>query len=393
MKRTLILLLGLCAAHASSQDAVREKLLASVRENNPSLKAGRELLGARSLEARTGNTLPNPTVGYDYLWGSPADLGKTGELNVVQGFDFPTLYASRRRLAGSLAGQYSEEYGLACQQTLLEADMAYIDYLCLKKRDAILRRSADAAAGFAAAYARKAESGEAGALDVNKAEIESMNARNALKNNDIEMVSVVSSLELLNGGLPVDIPAGVPPGPLPALPVLEELKARYLAGDPRLAGLRRAEEVAGDRVGVARGSSLPKFEVGYRREHALGETFSGVKMGVSIPVFEGRHAVQAAKAMQRAAGVEAAGYESRLAVELNRMHAKAALLLESYNERAGAVSPEKTAALLNKALETGYISVVDYFVELRSLMEMELALVDLERDYRKAVAGLLMVDL
>ncbi len=371
----------------------REKLLADVERNNLQLQAERELTQARVLEARSGNTLPNPTVGYDYLWGSPRTLGKTGELNVSQGFDFPTVYGSRSRLARAQAEQYGNQYAALRQQVLLDAQTAYIELSCLRRREAILREAVANAERLSALYAKKVEAGDANILDRNKIDMEMMNAHYRLHNAQIDTEACLSRLRNLNGGQPLEMLLETAGDPLPELPALDDLMERYRDADPALGALRSASDAAGRQVSVAKGEALPKFEVGYRRETATGEHFDGIKMGMSIPLFESRHTVKRARAEQAAAQVQLRNGQAELEIELRRQHAKAALLLEAYNDRRMVMTPERNAELLHKALEAGQISVVNYFTELQSVYQVRESALDFERDYRIAVAGLLRIDL
>ena len=72
----------LVVSGAFAQNGV-ERVLRSVEENSVTLRARRELTGAQVLEARSSNNLGNPTVSYDQLWGTPSEVGRSGEINVV----------------------------------------------------------------------------------------------------------------------------------------------------------------------------------------------------------------------------------------------------------------------------------------------------------------------
>lgn len=393
MKNILITLSCLMfALAAQGQEDMRIRLLQSIEDNNLTLRSQRELTSARILEARSGNTLPDPTVNYDYLWGSPSELGKTGELNVVQGFDFPTVYSSRSRYGRRLAEQYGSQYAAMRQQVLLQAEMEYINYVSLSQRAALWDVMAENARSLRQSYAKKAEAGDANAIDLNKIDIEMANAMSARNMVRIDLDACLARIENLNGGVRPELPAAYWQA-MPMLPPLEELGERYLDEDPRVALLQSAQKAADERVGVAKGEALPKFELGYRREHALGESFNGVKMGMSIPLFESRYSVKRAKAEQAAAGTELRNSQTETLINLRHLYSKAAATLESYNNCKALLNDQRSKELLDKALEAGHISVLDYFTQIAVISQLEETVIDLERQYRQSVAEIMMIDL
>lgn len=58
-----------------------------------------------------------------------------------------------------------------------------------------------------------------------------------------------------------------------------------------------------------------------------------------------------------------------------------------------ALSSQRTDELLNKALETGQISMIDYFVEITLLYDSMQNYLDVEKEYQNAVAQLLQYQL
>ena len=57
------------------------------------------------------------------------------------------------------------------------------------------------------------------------------------------------------------------------------------------------------------------------------------------------------------------------------------------------ISSQRTDELLNKALETGQISMIDYFVEITLLYDSMQNYLDVEKEYQNAVAQLLQYQL
>ncbi len=391
MKQVIISALALLAVlSAQAEGTLREQLLQSIEDNNLTLKAERELMGARTAEARSGNNLPDPSVTYDYLWGKPSAAGNSGELNVVQGFDFPTAYAARSRHIEALGKQYANQYDALRQQVLLQAEQALIELASLRAKGELLDEMVANARRLSELYAKKLAAGDATALERNKVDIELMNALNAMNMNKIDIEAAVARLEALNGGVPLPQLQGDLTTPLPGLPGLDEVTRLYEEGDAGVAAMRTAADAASRQVGVARNEGLPKLEVGFRRETALGESFNGVKMGMTIPIFENNNKVKRARAEQQVAQTQLRESLSQQQISLRRLHAKASLLLGSYESHCVTISPGRCGELANKALEAGQINIEDYFVEISSIILLRETQLAIERDYRMAVAELLM---
>jgi outer membrane protein TolC len=393
MKRILIYIAFLCGLQAAGQTPL-ETVLAAVESGNLELKAAREQAEARKAEARAGNTLPDPTVGYDYLWGNSRAVGNTGELNVVQGFELPNVYASRSRYARSQGAQFDAEYAALRQNVLLQAQQSVIGVGYLNARAAILRQTGENARRLAAAYGERMAAGDASLPDRNRTEVEAANADNDQKANSIELEAALALLSELCGGNSPLAASQFVAGPLPALPALDAATALWEQNHPVIAVSAAATAAAGQQVKVRKGEALPRFEVGYRGEYAAaGERFDGIKMGMSIPIFESRHTVKKARAEQAAAMATEQGARQRAAIEVRRLHARAAMLLDSYRSSAGALEKAGDRNLARRAFEAGHISLEEYYARIASVNLLEDTKLGLERDYRLAVAELLAPEL
>ena len=79
-----------------AQEAI-QRILEQIETNNHEIRAAVGTTTAQKLENRAANNLPNPSLSYSHLWDSDDKNITVGELVISQGFDFPTLYAARRR--------------------------------------------------------------------------------------------------------------------------------------------------------------------------------------------------------------------------------------------------------------------------------------------------------
>lgn len=402
--RRLILLAALCTAvgtgRSQQSDAV-ESILQQIENNNPELQADQRLTQARKWENRSGNNLPDPTVSYSHLW-SARDHGVTeGELVVSQSFDFPTLYASRNRMNRHLERILDAEATALRQRVLLEAKTLCIDIIALHRQQQLLQLRLEQAETLNRLYRQRLEDGDASKLETNKVNLELLNARTAWRMNESALQSRMQQLLALNGNRPLT--AGRPTATGPALPTAEAigltafpeapLPDNYLTLRDELlqadASLRATDEqllAARKQLDISRQGWIPKLELGYRRNMEDGTSLNGLLVGFSIPLYENRSKVKAAR-------LETAGIsfrrESILSNEqrrLDRLYDEARSLWLSICEYRETLSHQQDLALLQQALLEGHISLIAYFVEASAIYDSQSTLIELEGNYHKALA-------
>ena len=120
---------------------------------------------------------------------------------------------------------------------------------------------------------------------------------------------------------------------------------------------------------------------------------NGFKIGLSIPLWENRNTVKQAKAQAEYTVTNILANQQTLKATLRELYLQAEALANSRNEYAEALSSQRTDELLNKALETGQISMIDYFVEITLLYDSMQNYLDVEKEYQNAVAQLLQYQL
>ncbi|MDR1938710.1 MAG: TolC family protein, partial [Tannerellaceae bacterium] len=238
-------------------------------------------------------------------------------------------------------------------------------------------------------YARRLETGDANQLEANKISLELLNVKTAASRNAVAIDAKRKELETLNGGIPLAFDAGNYE-PLAELPSLDALCDEAFALDPALQVLRSEQAVAGQALRVSRAQWLPGLEVGYQLNTASrGERFNGFLVGVSIPLFTNRQKVKQAKAETLYSELRYDDSAMKAKNELLQLYRSALALKESMREYEQLLEGQNNLSLLNKALESGRISMIEYFVEIASLYDSLQNYMQLENDYQKTVSRLL----
>ena len=380
-----LMLLGSLTTRAQSSI---DQVLKSIETNNKSLQANTKMTDAQKLEAQTGKFLANPSVEWEQMWGNRNNPGSVYTLTVKQSLDFPTTYSNKNKLANLKANTIGFQSAAYRQQLLLNAKQTCIEIIYLRKQKSLLdERLANAETMFAL-YKKRFESGDANQLELNKIQLELLNAQNQSRLNKAALTAAEEQLRNLNGGKPItfdatDYPAGE------ELINFDQLQAAFMDADPNLKSLTGNQEIANREVKLSRSLTLPKFDVGYKRNAASDHVASnGFMVGVSIPLFENKNTVKKAKAQAEFATASLEDNRLNLKTNLQQLYQQAEALQISRADYAKVLEQQRNIELLNKALNAGQLSVIDYFTELSTIYDSHQSYLDVEKEYHSILAQL-----
>lgn len=387
LKISILCLMALTGMQAVSAEVGQfDAVLREIERNSTSLAAMTRRTEAQKIGNRTGLAPENPEVELGYLPGIHGGARK--DIGISQSFDFPTLYSRRGKLAD--AQNLSADWQLRSQrmELLLTAEQYCIELVYNNALAALYSRQVDNARDIAEAYNRKLSLGEATRIECNKAALNLTNLENDLKSVNLEINRLKSELKLLNGGQAVEIADTAYSSVMP-LPVdFDGWVSEAEAANPDFGYLRQEVEVAKRGVGVSKAMGLPKLSVGYAGEFTPDEGYQGVKIGVSIPLWENRNRVKHARA--EVAAAEQTIDDARLRY-INRL----TFLFEQAKELKGNVaryeevfSRNSNDELLFKAFKGGELSLLDYLLELEYYFSSYEKLMKTRRDLRMAMAEL-----
>ena len=365
-----------------------DQVLKSIETNNKSLQANTKMTDAQKLEAQTGKFLANPSVEWEQMWGNRNNPGSEYTLTVKQSLDFPTTYSNKNKLANLKANTIGFQSAAYRQQLLLNAKQTCIEIIYLRKQKSLLdERLANAETMFAL-YKKRFESGDANQLELNKIQLELLNAQNQSRLNKAALTAAEEQLRNLNGGNPItfdatDYPAGE------ELINFDQLQAAFMEADPNLKSLTGDQEIANREVKLSRSLTLPKFDVGYKRNAASDHVASnGFMVGVSIPLFENKNTVKKAKTQAEFATASLEDNRLNLKTNLQQLYQQAEALQISRADYAKVLEQQRNIELLNKALNAGQLSVIDYFTELSTIYDSHQSYLDVEKEYHSILAQL-----
>jgi len=384
----IISLLCLTALNISvSAQITVVNVVSEIEKNNSALAAMRKNVDAEKVGNRTGLNPANPSVEFNYLWGSPDATGNRTDLRVTQSLDFPSAYIYRNRISELRNTQADLEYVKQRNSILLEARLVCNDLIYSNALRKELKNRRESAQVVADSYREKFDAGDAGILEFNKAQLILMNLSKDYEANEIARNSLLSELTRLNGGIPVVLDDTV----FLAEAVAADFENWYRvaeANNPLLSWVRQEVEVSQAQEKLNTALGLPKMEGGYMSEKTPGSEFRGITFGISVPLWENRNSVKYAKT--RTLALQSAEEDSKLQFynNLKLLHGKAVALSASLGDYKERFSQFSNADLLKEALDGGEISLIEYIFELSIYYESADNLLAMERDLNRTVAEL-----
>lgn len=387
MRKYIILIAVLAVAGPAAAQQTIDAVLQQIERNNTRLEALRKQTEANKLQNKTGITLPDPEVSFDYLWGDPSSIGNRKDFGVTQSFDIATIAGSRRRVADAQNGLLDVEYRAGRMAVLLEAKQTCIQLIYYNALKAELEQRLAHAQAVADFYDRQLADGNANRLEVNKARLSLSAAQGELRRNEVERTNLLAELQRLNGGEPIVFEQAAY-----AQPVLpQDFEAWYdeaAAANPVLAYARQNVELKRREMKLGKLSGLPQISAGYMSELVPESNFRGITLGLSVPLWSNRNRVKQAKAAVVAAELQQKDATVQFYERLRNQYGRTLGLQRTAGEYRKALAELDNTQLLRKALDAGEISLLDYIVELGLYYTTVDEALAAERDYELALTEL-----
>ena len=133
--------------------------------------------------------------------------------------------------------------------------------------------------------------------------------------------------------------------------------------DPRYRAFLQDVEVLNLQKQLTRVSALPTFKAGYYSEKVVGLHLQGFRVGISVPIWENANRVKAATGELISAELSAEKFRSDEVSGISQLHAKYRGFQRQTEQLLSALQTSNDPELLALAVESGEISVVEYFYE------------------------------
>ncbi|MBO5902795.1 MAG: TolC family protein [Tidjanibacter sp.] len=390
MRRVILTISALAIVSAASAQTPLTDYLKLVEENNPTLQAASEAANAEGYAAIASNNLSDPQVGFEYGWNVPSESGSETGISVSQEFDFPTAYINRSRVAESRTATAWNDYAALRTEILLEAQMAYMEYITTSQTLALKEEQAEHSERAAEIFAQMAKSGEVSLPDLSKARHAAISAREAVVMTSLELADKGTALRTLAGGESI-VPTDYTPSPVKAL---GEMTSIYLEESPVLLAAKSRLGLATAELKVEKSMALPKLSVGYTTKQASGGAkVNAISSGISIPIFSSRATVKRAAAEERAASAELRAVEVEVVAQLESLYEQLSIIDATLGSLEKMFGDDNYPAMLGRLLKSGEIGAVEYFSELGSYYDAQESILRLQLEYNKISAEINKISL
>ena len=374
--KILICFLSLSITPIFTQNAI-ENVLKIIESNNKLLKAKSYEFKATQAGFKTDKTLPNPTVEYDLLIGNQ-NSGVQHDLLIAQELNFSVILGKKKSYANAQSIQLDTLFLAERQEILLQTKNLCLEYIYWCKKQDLVNQRFIMTKHLFKQYEKGLEVGYVSILDLNKVKIELLHIGSKTKEIDRILWKVKLQIKEKNGGEPIDLTA-LEYDILSEVGTFEEVLEKAEIKDYDLKVLELQSNINAAKKSMTKSLKLPKIELGYRYQTFLSQEFNGAHIQMAIPLWEQKNKLNQIKAAEFQNELELDHYHSMHKVELQSKYDRYLQLTNTVSEYQRTLATIDSERLLNKALELGQISTIDYFNEMNFLYESKLALMSLEK--------------
>ena len=393
MKRTLIILYMVCAAAPilCAQSVLKsgwESWMAQIAQNNTTLKALHRQMQASVLANGSNLSLTDPEAEVAYLVGTPKGVPNRTNVSLTQSLDWDVLLGRRRALAKANNQVAYNDYRLAVQQVLTEADEQFTSLVYYNKLCGELSQRQTLAEEIERLYQQKFERGDINQLEVNKVRLNASVCRADWARANNERQQILANLQRLNGGHAVAFTDTIYPLAGKALPPLVDFQSA-LAGSLAVQTAQAAVAQSEAEIKVAKAEGLPALTVGFQGEYIKQNNYSGLSLGFTVPIWgNSRKKIRKAEAELAAnrLTVDDVIYQER--AQVAKLYVSAQQLQQAANALQKDMQLMNNDQLLRRSLELGQISLLDYLLELSFYYTARTSQLEAERDAQLAVSAL-----
>jgi cobalt-zinc-cadmium efflux system outer membrane protein len=386
------LLLG----HSLCSGITLDEALALAAVNHPQLKAGTAQIEAATAGITTAKARPNPEfgamTGYQ-TYRVPGNVrGPINSFSFSQPLELGALRPTRIALAER--GRQSSELALAEIRLALLSEVRRTWYQALRRREeiSILTENLRLVEELRKRIQVRVEVGEAGRLELVRAETEVATARTALANSRLAYLTALSQVRA-SIGLPMDAELN-PEGrldPPATLGTLDQLRKETLEKHPSVAlaqsEIRRAEA----RLTFENASKRPQPALQSQVERPPDSPTYRVGLSIPLPFWNRREGpIAEAVALVKQAQAIAQNRQLQLLAELERAYGRyqtATQQLQSY-EQGILVEAEAAVKAAEAAYQLGERGIVEVLDAQRALRTVRLDFLNAQYDRQGALVDL-----
>lgn len=390
MKRTFITVALMVTSYVCVMASDFDRALNILVSNNLEAKINSRRGEAEIETLKSENILEGPEAEFSRVWGTNEEVGNKMAISVSQGFDWPGLYAARRKAIRTAESALEFLRQSTMLETRRDARMLLVDYIHNSQLIEIQQLYAARLDSMESYYKKASEEGLETKLDYNKTVIERIGIHRDLHQLERDRQALLVKIQAFNGGISPEEILSIIGNEYPTVNKSHLLSSIQLIEerDPGIAAARLQETAARQNMKVEKLSGLPGFSVGYEHETELGGGFNGFSVGIKLPSWSRKHSRKAAliEAELAAGDLEIALRQRKADFESDL--AQLDYYEHSISEYEPIVKDESPLILLRKALEAQQITLLNYMDEANYFLQAHRDYLDLVYEYQLTVARL-----
>lgn len=354
-------------------------------EKSPSIIAEKARIDAEYQDALNENILEGPEAEFEYKFGKEENRWGAG---IGQGFDWPGVYTARRSANGIRKSALGRLYESRLADKALDIKLAILRY----RRAAEIRDTySDILKHFELlkeTYRNSFARGETTVLDMRRIEVEAFKtsvetsaAEAGLKSAEADLIGL-GGKELAEASDTYSYTIATPPG------TFDDYRIAMEEDNPELKYLNSMTHLAETEMKVAHRSLFPSFKLSFIHDYEEGSHFNGFGIGISLPSWNGKHRIAAARNSAFAATNELTDYRVRMSAQLYSDYDRANRLYATIYSASGTFDDGEYYRLLRKALDAGQITLYRYLTDYLEYTSARITYINLLYDYAEADAML-----
>lgn len=376
----------ICAGNIVASDFINNKAK-EIAYSSPAIASFVNSGAAQVAELKAENVLNNPEVSFSHLWGQNG-IGNKYTVGVSQSFDWPGVYAARRKVITARQKALSDYILAKTADIFLEAKQAMIDVVYAKRLIVLRSEVFRQVDSLYFAYKKARLTGDVTLLDLNKVAIERGNASRYLREAESMLTTAVNKLNAVNSSCDINFISDLQEYPQITVRSQEEYIRYIIDMNPQILAAKSEIEVAQLQQSLAKVSRLPSFSVGYEHEYEMGERFNGLSVSMTLPIYSSKSSIQASNYLRLAAENDLSNSQAMLNAECETLRNKVLVAQSEVESYGGTFIGFDNLNMLQRLFRAGQINLMEYITELTYFIDAQVEYESYIRDMHMDAANL-----
>jgi len=367
-------------------------------ENNPNIKAAQFQTEKEQALKGTSFNLPKTDLGVEYgQTNSIAD--NDTRFSISQTFEFPTVYSNQSKLNSSKVTASKLRQEVVQKDLVAQVSSTYYRLWFLKSKEEVLQRQDSIYGRFSYAAQMRYDNGESNALELATANAELADIKIMMQENEAAIAEARFNLQnLMNVDESVEVI--VPELEMKSAMQLDNTTDIDVSGNPLVSYYNQQIEVSENERKVASAKLLPDITLGYFNQSFIdagnggtnydsGDRFTGVQLGLSIPLWAKPHTAKI-----KAAKFQKQENEAQLEVIENQTKSQLQSLITAlqkdlsniqYYRDSGLPQSEILFKTAQRGFEEGEIGYIEYVQGLNRALTIQVTYLDFLNQYNQTL--------